>query len=253
MARLSARSNPTGIRDIEKGRVGISVLRSGNEFAFALDRLDLSNLPIAAENRVLVIARAGNTTSRHELGTAGAIVRTRQSLDGLSRSHPLWFRVLIHEENDPRFIASAENIRPRDESQGESLLPMEPADLGERLWRLRITNQGPVLQFNSRVFPNAAGAEGNAAFRSLVLPEALSHVLRHIANNPDCISDEANPFYVWKRWLDAMGTEALPDSDEDENDAQIEAWCEDVVDRFCAQHQFATALQADLFAGVSSD
>jgi hypothetical protein len=161
--------------------------------------------------------------------------------------------VLIHPENDPKIVASAENIRSRDESQGESLIPMEPADLGERLWRLRITNQGPVLQFNARVFPNAAGAEGNTAFRCLVLPEALSHVLRHIARNPDCISDEANPFYVWKRWLDAVGAETLPESDDDENEAQIDAWCEGVVDRFCSLHQFATALLADLLAGASND
>lgn len=247
MGRLSARSNPTGLNELDRSRIGISISDAGGRRTFTLDRLDLSGTGLAGALKVVVVARAGNTNVRYEMGTVEAPVREPRSIDSLDRSQPLRFRVLMHDKDSPILVASIENLRPRDDSQSESLLPMEPADLGERLWKLVINEDGPVLQFNSMVFPSAAGAENYLPFGTLVLPEALRQVMEWIASEPGCLDDDDDPWSAWGRWLDAIGAERPPADDDDELRAD---WCNRVVDRFCARFRFASGLQAELLKGA---
>jgi hypothetical protein len=249
MARLSARSNPTGLREIDRNRVTLSLSEAGGRRAFVLERLDLKDTGISETLKVVVIARAGNSSARFEMGTAGEHARGAQVLDGLDLSHPLRFRILLHEADSPKLVGSVENLRARDESQSESLLPMEPAQLAERLWRLVITEDGPVLQFNSMVFPSAAGAENFVPFSALVLPEALRQVMQKIAEDPACLEDEDSPWRPWAAWLDAISA-ARPPGGDDEEDSSV--WCDDVVDRFCARCRFATSLQSELLKGAGA-
>jgi hypothetical protein len=127
---------------------------------------------------------------------------------------------------------------------------MEPADLGERLWKLVIADDGPVLQFNSIVFPSAAGAENYMPFGALVLPEALRQVMERIAEEPACLEDEDDPWSAWGRWLDAIGAERPPADDDEELKA---AWCNEVVDRFCGRFNFASRLHAEFLKGAGND
>lgn len=250
MGRLSARSNPTGLKEIDRGRVTISVSEIAGRRSFILDRLDLKGTELAGDLLVFVVAKAGNTNVRYEMGTLSSLLHESKSLDGLDRSQPLRFRVLLHEAGNPKLSASIENLRARDDSQSESLLPMEPADLGERLWKLVIEEDGPILQFNSMVFPSAAGAESNIAFGALVLPEALRLVMERIADEPGCLEDEGDPWGFWAKWLDSIGAER-PSADADEM-AKTE-WCNRVVDRFCGHFKFASCLQAELLKGAGID
>lgn len=247
MARLSARSNPTGLKEIDRGRITLALSEAGGRRAFVLERLDLKHTDISGELKVVVIARAGNSSTRFEMGTANGYTREPQQLEGLDFSHPLRFRILLHEANSPKLVASVENLRARDESQSESLLPMEGAPLGERVWRLLIVDDAPVLQFNSAVFPSAAGAENFLPFSSLVLPEALRQVMQKIAEDPACLEDEDSPWRPWANWLDAMGVSRPSTVDDEERHS---GWCDEVVERFCARSRFATTLQAELQKGA---
>lgn len=248
MGRLSARSNPTGLNELNRSRVSISVSELAGRRSFMLDRLDLKGAGLADILKVVVVARAGNTNVRYDMGTASNVLHESRSLDGLDRSQPLRFRVLLHEEGNPKLVASIENLRARDDSQSESLLPMEPADLGERLWKLVINEDGPVLQFNSMVFPSAAGAENYIPFGAMVLPEALRQVMEKIADEPGCLEDEGDPWSAWAGWLDAIGAER-PSALDDDDEAKA-VWCNRVVDRFCGRFGFATRLQSDLLKGA---
>ena len=135
MGRLSARSNPTNLKEIDRSRVSISLSEIGGQRVFVLDRLDLSGTGLGDALKVLVVARAGNSSIRYEMGTVASLIHQGQPLDGLDLSHPLRFRILLHELGDPKLVGSIENLRARNETHSESLLPMEPAQLGERLWR----------------------------------------------------------------------------------------------------------------------
>ena len=238
------------MKEIDRSRVSFSISEIAGRRSLLLDRLDLSGTGLVESLKVVVVARAGNTSVRFDMGTVSNLMHEVRSLDGLDRSQPLRFRVLLHEESDPKLTASIENLRARDDSQSESLLPMEPADLGERLWKLVLAEDGPVLQFNSIVFPSAAGAENYLPFGALVLPEALRLVMEKIADDPRCLDDEGDPWSAWAGWLDSIGAERPP-TDEDE-DAKS-AWCNHVVDRFCVQFEFASRLQAELLRGTGND
>jgi hypothetical protein len=248
MGRLSAKSNPTRLKEIDRKRISISVSDVAGKLSFRLERLDLKGTGLSENLKVVIVARAGNTNLRYEMGTVAHLENWQKSLDGLDRSQPLRFRVLLHEEGNPILAASCENMRARDDTHSESLLPMEPADLGERLWKLVINEDGPVLQFNSIIFPSAAGAESYTPFGAMVLPEALRQIMEKIAYDPGCFDDESDPWNVWAEWLKSIGAEHPPDDDD-----LKDQWCNKVVDCFCEKYRFASQLKADFEKGASSD
>jgi hypothetical protein len=223
------------------------VSESAGRRTVRLERLDLKGTGIAEDLQVVIVARAGATSVRHELGPVAAFDREDRSLDGLDASKPLRFRVLLHAVGNPKLVASVENLCARDEAQGESLLPMEPADLGERVWKLEISEEGPVLQFNSRLFPSASGAENFVPFGAMVLPEALRQVMAIIAEEPERLDDEGDPLYLWGTWIDSIGEER-PVSEDD--DLARGAWCDRIIDRFCSRCMFASKLKAELEKGA---
>lgn len=250
MGRLSARSNPTGLIELNKTSVSISVLEVGGKRSFSVDKLDLSGVSAASDLEAVAIARAGNSSARFELGSVAALSGKQLPLDELDTSQPLRFRLLLKQKATSKLAATAENLRPRNDEQAESLLPMEAADLGERLWRVDISEAGPILLFNSRVFPSAAGAENYLPFVAMVLPEALRLVMMFISRQPECLEDDSGNWAVWSGWLLAMGLEPPPDEDDD---AIRQEWCEAVVDKFCARFSFATRLGTDLLKEVGND
>jgi hypothetical protein len=245
MGRLSTRSNPTSLLEIERRRVEIFVSLIGQTKYFTLQKLDLSELGISAANRVVCIARAGNTSQRFDLGSVATVRRDNIALTDLDASEPLRFRILVHEAGSPRLLASAENLRPRDEAESESLLPMEPAELGQLLWKLDFNTEGPVLKFNSTVFPNAAGVENYLPFAALVLPEAVRKIVERIVDQPDVLDDEGDPLSPWGNWIDSLAVER-PNSVDDEDK---EEWCNRVIESFCNRHSFATRLGIELSSG----
>jgi hypothetical protein len=156
----------------------------------------------------------------------------------------------LHDQGNPQLIASAEGLRPYGDTQSESLIPMEPADLGEQLWRLDINgDDGPVLKYNSTVFPSAAGVENYLPFSALVLPEAVRRIMQVIAREPPRLTDEGDVLSAWAGWLDAIGA-GRPPEDGDEHEAA--EWCEQVVDKFCSRHVFATRFRTELTTGSAS-
>ena len=247
MGRLSTRSNPTGLKEIEKRRIDILVSEIEGRRHFNLLKLDLSGMGLADDHRVVCVARAGKSSQRFEMGTVASCRKDNLLLDDLDRSELLRFRILIHADGSPQLSASAENLRPMDDSQSESLLPMEPADLGQLLWRLEFNEEGPVLKFNAVVFPSAAGVENYPPFGALVLPEAVRQVMEKLADEPNVLNDESDPLSSWGMWLDALGMDR-PKVDAD--DGEKREWCQSVVDAFCTRHSFAARLEHELAAGA---
>lgn len=250
MGRLSARSNPTGLVELNKTSVTISVLEVGGKRSFSIDKLDLAGVSAVGELEAVAVARAGNSSARFELGSVHALAGKQLPLHELDPSQPLRFRLLLKQKGASKLTATAENLRPRNDQQAESLLPMEAADLGERLWRVDVSDGGPILLFNSKVFPSAAGAENYLPFVAMVLPEALRSVMAYISRQPECLEDDSGSWAVWAGWLLAMGVELPPEEDDDTIRRE---WCEDVVDRFCDRFSFATRLAADLVKEMGND
>jgi hypothetical protein len=252
MSRLSATSNPTGLKEIDRARVSVRVtVRDGVKY-FALTKLDIDDLNVDDSCRVLFIASSNNTSQRYDLGTVKACSKADQALSDLDPVGVQRYRILIRRPDDPLLVASAENLRLSGENNGESLIPMEPADLGQELWRLVLNDtDGPTLQYNSKVFPSAGGAQHNVAFVSLVLPEALRQVLRRIAATPEVLSDETTPFFLWGEWLDSIGADRPDQLEEGEDDRN--EWANKVVAKFCDREKMADMLVAEMMKGEARD
>jgi len=242
MGRLSTTSNPTGLHEIDRSRVGITVTEFNGRRSMQLTKLELGDLGLRSDLNVIGVARAGKTTCRLDLGTVADWRRTPNLLEGLDRSDSLRFRIVVREKDKPLLIASAERLRPISAQGSESLLPMEPADLGQQLWRLDITDEdGPVLKFNVRVFPSAAGAENYLPFAAMVLPEAMSQVLGWIAKEPEGLNDEGDLRSAWAPWLDSVGAGRPPTEDDEK-----EEWRKRAVGKFCDRSMFADVLSSHL-------
>lgn len=244
MARVSATTNPTNLQEIARKDVSIQRFESAGHRQFQVTRFVLEGYRFGGNERVLVIAHAGSTSRRYELGTVNAWSREPHDLDGLDGSQILRFRVLIRNEGSARLIATAENIRCVGDGDIESLLPIISVDLGQRLWAVEVNEEGALLQCNQYVFPSGASAESYPPFRALVLPEALRQVLEYLAKDPDVMA-EGTIWFEWGTWMRNVGIETPPPQDEDRR----AEWVRESTAKFCDYFKSADDLQQALQQG----
>lgn len=240
MARLSTTNNPTDLRDIERNRIAIDVSPGHAAREMQVIKLDFEGLQLDPELTVICIARGGNSSQRFELGTVKNWSNSRRSLNQIHSDHPLRFRLLVRTVDSHQLVASAENIRPFGSDNIESLLPMEPGDLGQRVWRLDITDtDGPILRFNQKVFPSAGGVNSFVPFSTLVLPEAVAQIFRWIVQDPVELQDETTLRGAWSTWLMALGVESPTQDDKDDEAGE---WVNEATKRFVDRYGFSDSL-----------
>jgi hypothetical protein len=245
MARVSGTTNPTNLQEIARKHVGLSRFEVGGKKHFQLTKLELGSYRFEGNEQVIVVARAGNTSRRYEIGVVNAWGQEPKDLSGLDGSQVLRFRILIRKENSKKLVATAENLRCVGDGDIESLLPIVSTDLGQRLWAIVIDEDGAVLQCNERVFPSGASAESYAPFRSLVLPEALRQVLLYLGKDPEKINTDGTVWVEWGAWMRQLGIDVPPPSDED----QLAVWITESTGRFCDYFKSADDLQQSLQQG----
>lgn len=155
------------------------------------------------------------------------------------------FRVKVVDVEDGgrgRLLGAANGLIP--EMAGEeagarvSLLPVEPAPLRHRAWRL-VLDPSPILLVNNKVGDWRAVAASDE-FRWLVFPEAVRQVLREILFEQE--QDEVEDLRRWQdQWLyfaaQLPGVGPLPEADH----VLREEWIDDVVDQFCATRKLVEA------------
>jgi hypothetical protein len=117
---------------------------------------------------------------RFSLGRAGEIRPPEDPrLHRFRPGEKVLFRIKIVDEQDAthRILAWADKLRPLlpEEAQAgrRSILPVEPAELGERIWALRWNDDVPVLQLNASFREPrdiTAIARTDADFIALVYP-----------------------------------------------------------------------------------
>jgi hypothetical protein len=247
MPRLSTLSNPTGLKDVDKKRVGIVIDDKGPTPSYSLIRLDLDELSIPAQSRIIVVARRGSSELRVDHGTVTDWNKAYIDASELG-SDGIWsFRVLLVPPESSRLIAAAENVRPDGLGNSESLIALEPADLGHVPWEfvvLELDGRG-VIRFNRDVYPTSGAAEADTKFACLVFPEAIRQLAAWHCQN---LSALAEPHWEpFKSWLTMHGItdEPMDDDSPDERDK----WCRAVVSAFCARNRFSDVLRGNVSAG----
>lgn len=155
------------------------------------------------------------------------------------------FKVVDEVGEVGRLIAIAANVSHKgegDEEAGQqSILPVNPADLGNQVWRLTFSHGRPWLEVNNRIDGIMETARSDRRFFALVFPAVVREILTRILvvqefTDPDADRDDWK--VQWLRW----GVHWHPDHEhpaEGERDEQEDswlAWIEEVCSAFCDRH-----------------
>ena len=254
------RLNYTGRRNIARSAVTIRLLEQRDgERAFTAE-YDLSGLRFPADARVYIEAYNTDSYMRFTFGTVAEphVPKDTRLAEITARPLPK-FRLKVVDETRRYglLLGVADRLLPlrRDEDlrNKDSLLPVDFVDLGERVWRLDLTDS-PVLELNQRIESISEAARASGGFLGLLYPEVLRRILHEIVvveAHTDMNADDDDWKTLWLRYACAVpGVEAPPnEAAPDARDRRAE-WVERTVEAFCrardARRRFENALCKEL-------
>lgn len=236
------RINYTGRKRFERKRISIEM-----DWPAFNAALDLSDCGLPESARVFIEAYRQTARFRFPFGTVGN-VRPPGNTDlyGLETPEGVLFRVMAVDD-DGKILARADRIRPDNENPATrgSLLPVRPSDqLGERIYRLDLGGDEPILEVNSG-FDDWLALVQSAQFSALVFPALIGEILTYILA-VERYRDDGDMDDWRSQWLlfarRQLGAGPLPPASEDDgDDAQaLLDWIEQAVGGFCAKHHAAS-------------
>ena len=233
--------NHTGRRRIVREHAQVSLRSADHGGAPIFDlNLELSTYELPPDARVRVEAWRGNSVQRWDYGVAGAPMPPpddERQLTGVPESAQ--FRVIVvANDGSGLLLAHAPNIRPV--LPRRSLLAVrESEELGDEVWRVSFGDglDLPELLINPAVDGISAIVRGDAAFRSLVMPDVLRTILSHIVlvERADPEDDEG----PWEGWFEQarrrLQNDHPPHLDRNADTSEVAAaatWIDKVVEAF---------------------
>jgi hypothetical protein len=248
MPKISKTTNPTGLKELHAKTFTVRVLTppSGPR-SFWLERFSEEKITLPRDTEISCVAHAGNAEEFFRLGTIEAPNHSSQMIRELPSDRPLKFRFMFSAPNNPKLLAFADNIRAADESgnMGDSLIDIEPADLGGPTWKLELPpvtpgDDRPVLLVERQLFPTALAAAADVWIGVLVMPEVMRQVCRVVSENLNSLDDQDTWIGGWAAFFESLGV-AIPVEDADETAKTT--WVEDVVVAFCAKTAMRTHMK----------
>jgi hypothetical protein len=238
------RVNFTGRRRVPRNRVDIEVYDGHpRTFDAKIDLSDMSFPPHAAV--VLEAMCAGsNDIERFEFGEVGGVVpQTDRSLVQLEGENVFFrLKVIDRTERFGRLLGLAEHIRPQRAGKQTAagrrgILPVEPAELGQQLWKLDFKEHDVFLLVNKSIHGLGERVRSDPLFYAVVYPQVVRQVLMQaIAEDVDLDEDDDRWPVMWLRFgKNLHPTRESPPSGESSQEER-EEWIEEVVDAFCDEH-----------------
>ena len=241
------RLNYTGRRTIARSRVTVRFVPGTEGVAGFTAQYDIAAFKFPAEARVYIEAYNSNSYMRFAFGTVAEpkVPRDTRLLDVTPRPLPR-FRLKVVDETTRHglLLGVADKVvplSPEDDLENKhSLLPVDFVDLGERVWRLDLSDS-PVLELNNRIEVIAEAARSSGSFLGLLYPEVLRRVLHHVVveeleTDPNAEEDDWRS--QWLRFACAVpGVDAPPDDASAEAAADREEWVETAVQAFCRHRE----------------
>ncbi len=242
------RVNFTGRKRIPRDRVHIEILDgTPRRMSSTIDFTTLTFPPHAAVFLEAMCA-GSNVVERIDCGDIGSPAIITDYPLTLIEGENVFFtlKVVDRSERYGRILGIAENIRPersgkQTASGRRGILPIEPKDLGEELWRLEFKENDVFLLVHSGVPNLVERARCDPLFYAVVYPEVVRRILTEaFRQNAELDDDDDRWPSMWLRFGRALhpGKENPP-LGEHQEDEQID-WIEDVVKHFCDDHQMKT-------------
>jgi hypothetical protein len=239
------RLNYTGRKRISRSRVTVRLLPApGGGWRFDAE-FDLADAGFPPGSSVYIEAYNATSYMRFAFGTVGArVLPPDLALREITPSPLPKFRLKVVDARHGLLLGVADKLVPLqpDESleHKQSLLPVEFRDLGERIWRLDVSDW-PVLELNRRVADLGEAARSGDSFLALVYPEVVRRILHEavvVEEQTDPEFDESDWTSLWLRYVCSLpGVEAPPERGigvaAEEARAQAEEWIERAVQAFC--------------------
>ncbi len=242
------RLNYTGRRKIPRSRLTVQLVPAADGI-WAFDaQFDLSGFGFPADARVYIEAYNVTSYMRFMCGTVGAKTFPLDLRLTEITPNPLpKFRLKVVERRRRQglLLGVADRIvplRPDEElASKQPLLPVDFRDLGERIWRLDLSDW-PVLELNHRVEGIAEMARSADTFLALVYPEVVRRILYEAVVEQDQTDpgfDDSEWTSLWLRYICGLSGVAEPPGGGTTEEARLRKaeWIEGAVQAFCRSRE----------------
>ncbi len=242
---MKRRINYTDRKRITRDKVDIILNYDDGKPKSFVGNIDLADLSLPADARVYIEAYHRTDQRRFDFGKVNEIKPpTDTGLINLAYTENIKFRILVVDERGKigLILAHADRIKPFEDVDKKSILPVEFKDIGQKVWKVEYTGDegGPILLLNDKL-PNIESlAKSNPLFFFFVYPAVVREILTHIIFI-DSVGSVDEPFTEWHDdWLKFAKTilsgEGPPSTfdrnDENYNIEDLERWIDRVVDEF---------------------
>jgi hypothetical protein len=201
------------------------------------------NLPPNAAAYLEATCAGSNIVQRFDLGTIenpNLVDRELTEVEGEN----VFFSLKIVDTSQwfGRLLGIAQNIRPERSSEDSTagrrgILPIEPAELQQQLWRLEFRDHDVFLLVNKDVPDLRDRVRSDPLFYAAVYPELVRQILfRALEQDSEIVEDEERWPAMWLRFGKNLHPEHEPPPLEGDNDEEREEWVEEVVNAFCESH-----------------
>jgi len=191
--------NYTQRKKINHEDVELAIVRPNGVPEIKVLKLDINRLELPITGQVWLEIETGRVgLVRHSLGVVGNLdLSPTFEIDEPDLVN-LRFRIKIvtyDYGNAGKLLAEVDHLSLSDEGSVLSLLEVMPSSsLGQRIWKLEITESGPELFINTGV--GDWGAVGHSEqFKSLVFPQVVFEIYKWVANY-----DEPDEGSIEKKW-----------------------------------------------------
>ncbi len=249
---MGFRINSTGRKRIFREHVRIRLISQGygKPPAFTADIQLPTDLKLDPSAKVYVEPYVKSSSMRFSFGTVAALKPPDSCvLTDIDAGRTVLFRVKVVDETAElgRILASANGIRPEDDSDGDDrrpLLPVRSSNLGEEVWQLQIDKEaGPSLVVNSRVPDLTEMLKRDVYMQGVVYPEVVRQLVREIFRDGNDFDDAAEWVLDWKEWFAAQLGREIDDNEAEDDDA-VASLADEIALAFAVKNRFASNLIA---------
>jgi hypothetical protein len=213
---------------------------------------------LAKDARVFVEAYRRTNWMRFDFGTVAQVVAPPDLRLTTFDSHEgVLFRVRVTAtaNNQGQLLATADQISPVHKDQEgeegrEPLLPIKPADLGEEVYRVDLSD-APLLLVSNQ-FGDWRALARSPLFVCMALPQALREILTRILRVEKYFETD-DPSNWCARWLKFAATRAgSSDPPKEGEEDRFDEWVDDAVSAFARMHGIKSRFNAYWSGGAES-
>jgi hypothetical protein len=257
---MKRRLNFTNRHQLDTSHVRIALHGDGPDgvqrFTAVIDIPAEWHLPASAH--VYVEAYVVSTSMRFSFGTVGSLTHPQETRLRDIDSGNVLFRVKVVDESGDvgLLLASAAEIRPKDNSEGEgagtrAFFPLVMRDIGQAVWSVDITHTDrPKLVLNNTVPGLRDKVLTDPIFQGAILPAAMRLVLEALIMSGE--HDDAEWAADWRAFVTTLcGTGIFPEPEEVPEKDEARDLIERIVSDFVDAKRFVQLARAT--AGVNDE